>query len=208
MRKAKRRCQQLVAAAMCVGMLAGMVPTQVFAEEAQPAAAIAQQEQAPAPSANETETPAPTEEPAAEQTPAPAEEPAAEQTPAPTEEPAAKQTPAPAEEPAAEQTPAPAEEPAAEETAAQAAEVMSAAVQDSENENFGKVLEDQDLVAVRSGASLVESLSTGKQVKVTAEWISGSNSAVDGGGALQEGGRLLQAQPLHSVCECQIRCCA
>ena len=46
MRKAKRRCQQLVAAAMCVGMLAGMVPTQVFAEEAQPAAAIAQQEQA------------------------------------------------------------------------------------------------------------------------------------------------------------------
>ena len=34
MRKAKRRCQQLVAAAMCVGMLAGMVPTQVFAEEA------------------------------------------------------------------------------------------------------------------------------------------------------------------------------
>ena len=64
---------------------------------------------------------------------------------------------------------------------------MSAAVQDSENENFGKVLEDQDLVAVRSGASLVESLSTGKQVKVTAEWISGSNSAVDGGGALQEG---------------------
>ena len=41
--------------------------------------------------------------------------------------------------------------------------------------------------AVRSGASLVESLSTGKQVKVTAEWISGSNSAVDGGGALQEG---------------------
>lgn len=186
MRKAKRRCQQLVAAAMCVGMLAGMVPTQVFAEEAQPAAAIAQQEQAPAPT----------------------EEPAAEQTPAPTEEPAAKQTPAPAEEPAAEQTPAPAEEPAAEETAAQAAEVMSAAVQDSENENFGKVLEDQDLVAVRSGASLVESLSTGKQVKVTAEWISGSNSAVDGGGALQEGGRLLQAQPLHSVCECQIRCCA
>ena len=60
-------------------------------------------------------------------------------------------------------------------------------MQDSENENFGKVLEDQDLVAVRSGASLVESLSTGKQVKVTAEWISGSNSAVDGGGALQEG---------------------
>ena len=163
MRKAKRRCQQLVAAAMCVGMLAGMVPTQVFAEEAQPAAAIAQQGAGPAPSANETETPAPTEEPAA------------------------KQTPAPAEEPAAEQTPAPAEEPAAEETAAQAAEVMSAAVQDSENENFGKVLEDQDLVAVRSGASLVESLSTGKQVKVTAEWISGSNSAVDGGGALQEG---------------------
>ena len=199
MRKAKRRCQQLVAAAMCVGMLAGMVPTQVFAEEAQPAAAIAQQGAGPAPSANETETPAPTEEPAAEQTPAPTEEPAAEQTPAPTEEPAAeqtpapteepaaKQTPAPAEEPAAEQTPAPAEEPAAEETAAQAAEVMSAAVQDSENENFGKVLEDQDLVAVRSGASLVESLSTGKQVKVTAEWISGSNSAVDGGGALQEG---------------------
>ena len=83
MRKAKRRCQQLVAAAMCVGMLAGMVPTQVFAEEAQPAAAIAQQEQAPAPSANETETPAPTEEPAAEQTPAPTEEPAAEQTPRP-----------------------------------------------------------------------------------------------------------------------------
>ena len=172
MRKAKRRCQQLVAAAMCVGMLAGMVPTQVFAEEAQPAAAIAQQEQAPAPSANGAEPPAP------------------------------------AEEPAAEQTPAPAEEPAAEETAAQAAEVMSAAVQDSENENFGKVLEDQDLVAVRSGASLVESLSTGKQVKVTAEWISGSNSAVDGGGALHERGRLLQAQPLHSVCECQIRCCA
>ena len=83
MRKAKRRCQQLVAAAMCVGMLAGMVPTQVFAEEAQPAAAIAQQEQAPAPSANETETPAPTEEPAAKQTTAPAEEPAAEQTPRP-----------------------------------------------------------------------------------------------------------------------------
>ena len=83
MRKAKRRCQQLVAAAMCVGMLAGMVPTQVFAEEAQPTAAIAQQEQAPAPSANETETPAPTEEPAAKQTPAPAEEPAAEQTPRP-----------------------------------------------------------------------------------------------------------------------------
>ena len=83
MRKAKRRCQQLVAAAMCVGMLAGIVPTQVFAEEAQPAAAIAQQEQAPAPSANETETPAPTEEPAAKQTPAPAEEPAAEQTPRP-----------------------------------------------------------------------------------------------------------------------------
>ena len=74
MRKAKRRCQQLVAAAMCVGMLAGMVPTQAFAEEAQPAAAIAQQEQVPALSANETETPAPTEEPAAEQTPAPAEE--------------------------------------------------------------------------------------------------------------------------------------
>ena len=48
MRKAKRRCQQLVAAAMCVGMLAGMVPTQAFAEEAQPAAAVAQQEQGPA----------------------------------------------------------------------------------------------------------------------------------------------------------------
>ena len=76
-----------------------------------------------------------------------------------------------------------------------------------ENENFGKVLEDQDLVAVRNGASLVESLSTGKQVKVTAEWISGGNSAVDGG--VPAGGRhLLQAQPLHSVCECQIRCSA
>ena len=141
MRKAKRRCQQLVAAAMCVGMLAGMVPTQAFAEEAQPAAAVAQQEQGPAPT----------------------------------------------EEPAAEQTPALTEETVAWEAAAQAAEVMSAAVQDPENENFGKVLEDQDLVAVRNGASLVESLSTGKQVKVTAEWISGGNSAVDGGGALQEG---------------------
>ena len=177
MRKAKRRCQQLVAAAMCVGMLAGMVPTQAFAEEAQPAAAVAQQEQGPAP----------TEEPAAEQTPAPTKDPAAEQTPAPTEDPAAEQTPAPTEEPAAEQTPALTEETVAWEAAAQAAEVMSAAVQDPENENFGKVLEDQDLVAVRNGASLVESLSTGKQVKVTAEWISGGNSAVDGGGALQEG---------------------
>ena len=177
MRKAKRRCQQLVAAAMCVGMLAGMVPTQAFAEEAQPAAAVAQQEQGPAP----------TEEPAAEQTPAPTKDPAAGQTPAPTKEPAAEQTPAPTEEPAAEQTPALTEETVAWEAAAQAAEVMSAAVQDPENENFGKVLEDQDLVAVRNGASLVESLSTGKQVKVTAEWISGGNSAVDGGGALQEG---------------------
>ncbi len=189
MRKAKRRCQQLVAAAMCVGMLAGMVPTQAFAEEAQPAAAVAQQEQGPAPTEEPAaeQTPAPTKDPAAEQTPAPTKDPAAEQTPAPTEEPAAEQTPAPTEEPAAEQTPALTEETVAWEAAAQAAEVMSAAVQDPENENFGKVLEDQDLVAVRNGASLVESLSTGKQVKVTAEWISGGNSAVDGGGALQEG---------------------
>ncbi len=147
MRKAKRRRQQLVAAAMCVGMLAGMVPTQAFAEEAQPAAAVAQQEQGPAPTEEPAaeQTPAPTKDPAAEQTPAPTKDPAAEQTPAPTEDPAAEQTPAPTEEPAPEQIPAPTEEPAPEQIPAPAEDAwhgpvrplaqscgrcMSAAVQD------------------------------------------------------------------------------
>ena len=45
---------------------------------------------------------------------------------------------------------------------------------DGDNANFGKALEDNDMVSVRTGASLVESLNSGKQVSVTSGWISGA----------------------------------
>ena len=58
---------------------------------------------------------------------------------------------------------------------------------DGDNANFGKALEDNDMVSVRTGASLVESLNSGKQVSVTSGWISGGNSATDGGAAINDG---------------------
>ena len=111
MRKAKRKSQQVLAAALCVGMMASMVPTQAFADEAQPAPA-AQSDAAPAEAAPAEETPA-EETPAQEETPA-EEIPAAEDTTAPAEE-------TPAETPADENTtetvtPAPAEDAAAPDT--------------------------------------------------------------------------------------------
>ncbi len=107
MRKAKRKGQRVLAAALCVGMLASMVPAQAFAND-EPATAIVQQEDTPAdadtpPADTDAEqTPAPTEAPAASETETPTEEvpaetPAAEETPAPTETPAETEAPAPAE---------------------------------------------------------------------------------------------------------------
>ena len=58
---------------------------------------------------------------------------------------------------------------------------------DADNENFGKVLEDNGLVTTRTGASLTDSLSNGKQVSVTSGWIGGGNSAVDGGAVINNG---------------------
>lgn len=55
-----------------------------------------------------------------------------------------------------------------------------------ENENFGKALEDDELVTVRNGASLTDTITGGKQVSVTSGWISGGNSAMDGGAAIKE----------------------
>lgn len=118
MRKAKRKGQRVLAAALCVGMLASMVPAQAFAND-EPITAIVQQEDtpadadAPAEDTNAGQTPAPTEAPAASETETPAgktpdEVPDAEGTPAPTETPAETETPAPTEAPAADETPAPA----------------------------------------------------------------------------------------------------
>ena len=118
MRKAKRKGQRVLAAALCVGMLASMVPAQAFAND-EPITAIVQQEDtpadadAPAEDTNAGQTPAPTEAPAASETETPAgktpdEAPDAEGTPAPTETPAETETPAPTEAPAADETPAPA----------------------------------------------------------------------------------------------------
>lgn len=105
MRKAKRKGQRVLAAALCVGMLASMVPAQAFAND-EPITAIVQQEDtpadadAPAEDTNAGQTPAPTETPAASETETPAgktpdEAPDAEETPAPTETPAETETPAP-----------------------------------------------------------------------------------------------------------------
>ena len=47
MRKAKRKGQRVLAAALCVGMLASMVPAQAFAND-EPITAIVQQEDTPA----------------------------------------------------------------------------------------------------------------------------------------------------------------
>ena len=118
MRKAKRKGQRVLAAALCVGMLASMVPAQAFAND-EPITAIVQQEDtpadadAPAEDTNAGQTPAPTETPAASETETPAgktpdEAPDAEETPAPTETPAETETPAPTDAPAADETPAPA----------------------------------------------------------------------------------------------------
>ena len=57
---------------------------------------------------------------------------------------------------------------------------------DTDNENFGKELEEIDYVTTRTGASLVDSLSQGKQASVTSGWISGSNSAANGGAAIKD----------------------
>ena len=78
MRKAQHKGKRVLASALCVGMLASMVPTQAFAADEQPVAAVVQEaapaaEEAPAENAVSTETPA--EESAAEETPAPAEAP-------------------------------------------------------------------------------------------------------------------------------------
>lgn len=118
MRKAKRKGQRVLAAALCVGMLASMVPAQAFAND-EPITAIVQQEDtpadadAPAEDTNAGQAPAPTEAPAASETETPAGKtpdgaPDAEGTPAPTETPAETETPAPTEAPAADETPAPA----------------------------------------------------------------------------------------------------
>ena len=118
MRKAKRKGQRVLAAALCVGMLASMVPAQAFAND-EPITAIVQQEDtpadadAPAEDTDAGQTPAPTEAPVADETETPAEKtpneaPDAEGTPAPTETPAETETPAPTEAPAADETPAPA----------------------------------------------------------------------------------------------------
>ena len=118
MRKAKHKGQRVLAAALCVGMLASMVPAQAFAND-DPITAIVQQEDtpadadAPAEDTNAGQAPAPTEAPAASETETPAgktpdEAPDAEGTPAPTETPAETETPAPTEAPAADETPAPA----------------------------------------------------------------------------------------------------
>lgn len=91
MRKAKRKGQRVLAAALCVGMLASMVPAQAFAND-EPITAIVQQEDtpadadAPAEDTNAGQTPAPTEAPAASETETPAgktpdEAPDAEETP-------------------------------------------------------------------------------------------------------------------------------
>ena len=115
MRKAQHRGKRVLASALCVGMLASMVPTQAFAADEQPVAAVVQ-EAAPAAEEAPTEDAVPTE--------TPAEESAAEEMPveeAPVEE-------APVEEaPAEEETLAPVEEaPAAEEIAAPAAQEAAA----------------------------------------------------------------------------------
>ena len=118
MRKAKRKGQRVLAAALCVGMLASMVPAQAFASD-EPITAIVQQEDipadadAPAEDTDAGQTPAPTQTPVADETEPPAEKtpneaPDAEETPAPTETPAETETPAPTEAPAADETPAPA----------------------------------------------------------------------------------------------------
>ena len=77
MRKAQHKGKRVLASALCVGMLASMVPTQAFAADEQPVAAVVQEaapaaEEAPAEDAVSSETPA--EESAAEETPAPAED--------------------------------------------------------------------------------------------------------------------------------------
>ena len=107
MRKAKRKGQRVLAAALCVGMLASMVPAQAFAND-EPITAIVQQEDTPA------DADAPAEDTDAGQTPAPTEAPA-EETPAPTEAPG-EETPAPAETPA-EEAPTPTEAPEKENAA-------------------------------------------------------------------------------------------
>ena len=106
MRKAKRKGQRVLAAALCVGMLASMVPAQAFAND-EPTTAIVQQEETsadadtPVADADAEQTPAPTEAPA-EETPAPTEAPA-EETPAPTEAPAEEETETPASDAATQE---------------------------------------------------------------------------------------------------------
>lgn len=121
MRKAQHKGKRVLASALCVGMLASMVPTQAFAADEQPVAAVVQEaapaaEEAPAEDAVSTETPAESLLP--EETPAPAEE-------APTEETPAEE--APAKEAALAPMDAPVEEAlAAEEIAAPAAQEAAA----------------------------------------------------------------------------------
>ena len=108
MRKAQHKGKRVLASALCVGMLASMVPTQAFAVDEQPVAAVVQEaapaaEEAPTEDAVPTETPV--EESAAEETPveeAPAEEVALAPMDAPVEEaPAAEEIAAPAAQEAA-----------------------------------------------------------------------------------------------------------
>ncbi len=108
MKKAKRKGQQVLAAALCVGMMASMVPTQAFADEAQPAA-TAQTDAAQAEAAPAAET-APEDTAAPEETPAQEDTTPAEETPA-QEDTTTEDTTTPAEDTTTEtETPAPAEE--------------------------------------------------------------------------------------------------
>ncbi len=113
MRKAKRKGQRILAAALCVGMLASMVPAQAFAEDAQPAQSIVEQQDvtdeaaapSPDPAADTDEAAAPSPDPAADTDEAETPTPAPSETPV--ESPAPAETETPTETPAAE-TPAPA----------------------------------------------------------------------------------------------------
>ena len=53
----------------------------------------------------------------------------------------------------------------------------------------GEALEDNGNVSVRNGASLIADYGNGQMVSVTSGWISGGNSAADGGGAINSADR-------------------
>ena len=54
------------------------------------------------------------------------------------------------------------------------------------NEYFGKVLDDNDMIETRTGASMQADSGDGKLAAVTSGWISGSNSAVNGGAVIKD----------------------